>query len=241
MTFIRRLDRLGRHRDARNQAASANRHDDDVDVVPVANDLETERALSGDELQVVERMHIGQAAVSDELLCFLVRVVPDRAVQNDLGAVAARGGDFRGRRILGHDDHGLDAVDAGGKRDSLCMIARRGADHTAAALILGKQHELVERTANLVGPGPLEHLRLEADVEARPFAQRPRGQQRRAVNVWRDMAVRRLERLHSEGHRGHRHLPGHLAVSMISTRPSAATSPVCTVARAGNSLPKNER
>ena len=40
------LDRLDGHRDARNQPAAADRHDDDVDVRPVANDLEAERALT---------------------------------------------------------------------------------------------------------------------------------------------------------------------------------------------------
>ena len=64
--------------------------------------LEAERALSGDELQVVERMDVGQPAVADELFRLLVGLVPDRAVQHDLRAVAARRRNLRRRRVLGH-------------------------------------------------------------------------------------------------------------------------------------------
>ena len=207
----------------------------DVDVGPVANDLEAERALPGDELQIVERVHVGQPAIADELLRLLVGIVPDRAVQHDFGAVAARRRDLRRRRVLGHDDHRADAVDARGERHALRVIAGRGADDAAPALVLGKRHELVQRTADLVRPGALEHLRLEADVEAasarsasattgaacdacaaRHGAMPPRTPPGRAAAVATVICL------------------GHPAVTMISTSPSAATSPDCTVARAGN-------
>ena len=50
-----RVDALERHRDAGDQPAAANRHDDDVDVGPVLGDLEPDRALPHDQLLVVER------------------------------------------------------------------------------------------------------------------------------------------------------------------------------------------
>ena len=49
-----------------------------------------DRSLPGDQLLVVERMHVGQSLVAHQLLRLLVRLVPDRAVQHDLRAVSPR-------------------------------------------------------------------------------------------------------------------------------------------------------
>ena len=63
-----RVGRFMRHGHARNQPAAADRHDDDVDVGPVAEDLEANCPLPHDELHVVERMDVGVAAFGDQLL-----------------------------------------------------------------------------------------------------------------------------------------------------------------------------
>ena len=74
-----------------------------------------------------------------------------------------------------------------------------------------------------------------------------RRQQRRTVDVRRHAAVRRFEHLAPERKRRDSHGwrrgadDPRTAVSMISTRPSGATRPDWTVARAGKSRSKNAR
>ena len=106
----RRVARLERHRHARDQPAAADRHDRQLHLRPVLVDLEADRSLPDDQLLVVERMDVGVAALGDELLRLLVGLVPDRAVQHDLGAVGARRLDLRRRGVLRHADDRLDAV-----------------------------------------------------------------------------------------------------------------------------------
>src|SRR5581483_678484 len=165
-------------------------------------DLEAERALSGDELRIVEGVNVGVAALGDELLGLLVRVVPDLPVQHDLGAVGLRRGDFRRRRVLRHAHDGMNAVNLRGERDTLRMIAGRRTDHAAALLLLRQIRELVERAADLVRAGLLEDLRFQPDVEAGPLAEDPRGEERRLVDVARDDGAGALEV--GAGEAGHR-------------------------------------
>ena len=224
----RRLDVLDRHRDAGDQPAAADRHDDDVDLGPVADDLEAERALAGDELQVVERMHVGEAAIADQLLRLLVGLVPDRAVQHDLRAVAARRRDLRRRGVLGHHDDGLDAVDAARR----ARRPARGCRPTSR-----RRRGAVRRSVSCVNllSGPrILYDPVRWNISALSRTSKPvrslsdaRRQERRVVDVRRHARVGRVEDLAAERQR-HRVT----AVIMISTRPSGATSPVRTVVRA---------
>ena len=105
---VRRLDAdhahgrpvaLHRHRHAGDEPAAADRHDDRVELGPVLHHFEPQRPLSGNQLLVVERVDVGQPFVANQLLCLLVRLVPDGAVQDDLRAVAARCRDLRRRGV----------------------------------------------------------------------------------------------------------------------------------------------
>ncbi len=150
-------------------------------------------------------MDVGVAALGDELLRLLVGLVPDRAVQHDLGAVAFRGFDLRRRRVGRHADDGVDAVDPRGQRHALRVVAGGRADHAPPLLVVGEERELVERPADLVGARALEQLGLEPHVEAGGLAQHARGQQRRVVDVRADAGARLFERTRrGQGHQGHR-------------------------------------
>src|SRR5439155_5185744 len=161
------VDRLERHRYARDQPAAADWHDDDVGLRKVFVDFEAERPLPGYQLGIVERMDVREAALDDELLRPLVRLIPDRPVQHHFGAVATRRGHFGQRRVLGHHDDGVHAVQLRGQRDALRVVAGRRADDAAALLLVGQVRELVQRPADFVRPGPLEHFSLEANIEYR--------------------------------------------------------------------------
>ena len=191
--FDPRVRRLERHRHARDEPASADRHDDDVGLWKVFMDLEAERSLARDELRIVERMNICESALDDELPGFLVGLVPDRAVQHHFRSVRARRVDLGRRRILGHDDDGVHAIQPGGERHALCVVAGRGADDAAPFLLVGQVREFVERSTNLVRAGFLEHLGLEPNVEAGALAEDARGDERRLVDVGRDDRTRTLE------------------------------------------------
>ena len=58
------LQRLGRGGDAGDEAAAADRHDQRIDVGRVGEHLERDRALSRDDLEIVERMDEGQPALA---------------------------------------------------------------------------------------------------------------------------------------------------------------------------------
>ena len=96
-----------------------------------------------------------------------------------------------------HDDR-LDAVDLRRQRDALRVVAGRRAHHAAAPLLVGELRELVQRAADLVRAGALEDLGLQADVEAGRLAEHPRRQQRRVMDVRRDLRVRGLEHVARE-------------------------------------------
>src|SRR5207248_3530754 len=104
-------------------------------------------ALPGDELCVIEGMHICQSFRAHQLFGFLIRFVPDHAMEDDLGAVAFGRGDLRRRRVLRHADDGAHAVNLGGQRDSLRMIPRRGADDATPLLLIWPPRELTGRYA----------------------------------------------------------------------------------------------
>ena len=77
-------------------------------------------------------------------------------------------------------------MDLRGEGDALRVVARRRADDAAAFLLFGHQRELVERSADLVRADALKHFGLQPDVEPAAFAQLPRRQERRVLDVRRD-------------------------------------------------------
>ena len=175
-----------RARDAGDQAAAADRHDDVLDIGDLLEDLEGERSLAGHDIRVIERRDDDRAGALGECGRALQRLVDDVAVQHDLGAVVA------GRLQLGqgdterHEDRGRDAELAGGERDALGVVARRGCDDAAGALLGAQLGEQVERPADLVRPGALQVLGLEVDVLPEQLAQVARLLHGRDVDHRRD-------------------------------------------------------
>jgi hypothetical protein len=74
---------------------------------------------------IVEWTYVRQSLRAHELLRLLIRLVPDAAVEHDLGAVAARCRYLRRCRVLGHTHDGSNAVDLRGEGDTLRVIASR--------------------------------------------------------------------------------------------------------------------
>src|SRR5579884_506481 len=104
---------LERHGDTGDEPAAADRNDDHLHLGEILIDFQAKRALAGDELEVVEGVNQGEPTLLYQLECLLVRLVPDTAVQDDLGAVPLRRLDFGRSGVLGHDDDGGNVVEAG--------------------------------------------------------------------------------------------------------------------------------
>ena len=105
------------------QSAAAGRHDDDIRRGQVAEDLQTERALTRDDLGVVVRVQERGVLLLADLARLGVSVVIAVAREHDGRAVALSGlrlGDGRG---LGHDDRGRDAEAVRGVGHALRVVS----------------------------------------------------------------------------------------------------------------------
>ena len=208
------VQRLQRHRHSGNQPAAANRHHRYINLRKVFVYFQSQCALPGDELHIVERMNVGQPPLFAKLFGFFVGLVPDQAMLHNFRAVSPRGVDLRLRRVAGHHHHGLHLVDARGQRHALRMVARRRTNHAALALLFRQMAKLIQRPANFVRSGLLEHLRLQPYVESRPLAQQPRRQQRRVIRERRNYFPGFLKLLQGD-FRGGGDLWGHSSVLSI--------------------------
>ena len=88
------------------------------------------------------------------------------AVEDDLGAEVAGGGDLDERRGERHDDDGADAALGGVVGDALGVVAGGGGDDAAGGLVGSEGGDAVERAALLEGAGHLQVLELEVDLAA---------------------------------------------------------------------------
>ena len=105
MTRVAGSQLLDRGADARDQPSPADADHDHVDLRQVLDDLQADGALARDDTRIVERVQEEQAALVAQLLHPRERVPDVLAVEDDLGAVAARRPRLGARRVEGHD-HG---------------------------------------------------------------------------------------------------------------------------------------
>ena len=159
--------RLHRGGDAGDHAAASDRDDHHVEVGHLLEQLETDRALPGDHMVVVERVNEGEAALGLDLAGVRVRRIEVVAVEDHLGAQLARVGDLDERRPFGHHDDARDAQPRGMERNRLCVIAGRGRDGAARALLGAQREEAIEGPALLEGARHLQVLELEVGHRAR--------------------------------------------------------------------------
>src|SRR5690606_37808468 len=245
---VRPEPRVQRRRHTREQAAAAGRHDHGADVGHLLGDLQAERGLAGDDVDVVERVDDGAAGALGLGPGLDERLVDGPAVRAHGRAVALGRGHLGQRGALGHVDDGVDAERARRERHPLRVVARTGGDD-AAPLLLGAQarHPQV-RAADLERAAALQVLALEHDAGAGEPAERTglldRGARRDAVERrGRDLdLLERRVRHHravsssnssrtgsGTGSLPLRYLIAVLATAMIGTASSAPTMPPASV------------
>ena len=170
--------------DARDQAAAADGDENRMDRAGMlAQDFHANRALAGDHVRIVERVHEGHALFFFQQQGVVVGVGVRVAMQHDLDAGAAARFDrldFQGRGGRGHHDQRAAAEAAGRQRHALGVVAGRGADHAARTLLRRQVRHLVVGAAQLEAEHALHVFALEVNAVAHARRQR-RGQVERGL------------------------------------------------------------
>ena len=156
---------IGRH--PGNQPATTHRTENRIHRRGMlAQHFHGQRALAGNHLGIIVRMHEGQLLRGFQHACVLVSLAIGFTGQHHLGTTPANGIDLDlwcGHR---HHDHGPAAQSMGRQGDSLGMVAGRCRNHAARALRCRQMHHFVVGTAQLEGKHRLQILALEQDVIA---------------------------------------------------------------------------
>ena len=123
-------------RDATDQPAAADRHDHGRDVLDVVEQLEPDRALAGDDLRVVERMHERRTGLGRPFAGARHAGVDGVAAEPDGSAEALDRGHLRQRCLGRHEDLAAEPTCARGVRQRLRVVAGAARhDRTAPARI----------------------------------------------------------------------------------------------------------
>ena len=158
------LEELGKRRDARRQAASADRDQDDVHQRQVLDDLHGDRPLTGRDVRIVKGMDKGIAVLLGQGMRVRLGIVIDIAVQDDLGAQRLGPVDLDQGRRRGHDDHRPGPELPRRIGHALGVVAGGRRDQAPGPRLLRQRADLVVGPAHLVGAGPLHILGLEIDL-----------------------------------------------------------------------------
>ena len=78
-----RPQRFHRQRDARQQAAAADRHDDRVEIRHLFDDLDPHRSLAGDDRRIVVAIDVGEAFLLGDFVRVRFGFAEMRAVHHD--------------------------------------------------------------------------------------------------------------------------------------------------------------
>ena len=184
--FDPRRERLGRHRYAGDQAATADRHDDRVEIGLVGEEFEGDRPLPGDHRWVVVGVDKAQTAFAGKRLCGYARGSKAIASEHDGGAKSLGMVDLDKRRALGHDDRRRDGEALCVIGDTLGVVAGRHRDDAGAALLGAQGQQLVQGAALLERAGAMQGFELKVNFGADEFGQYRGGDGRRVRDGTRD-------------------------------------------------------
>jgi hypothetical protein len=181
---------LERDRDARDQAASPDRHDHGRELRHLFGQLQPNGALSRDHLVVVERMHQRQTVRFDPPSGLHRGVVERRPVQDDLRAERARPRYLDERRDDRHDDgrRNVQATRVVGER--LGVVAGTHGDDPAGTFLGSGDHQPVEGATLLERARAMHALELEVHTRLGHIRERERFGARRLLHAAADALPR---------------------------------------------------
>lgn len=125
--------RLERHGDAPGQTATGQERQNQLGLRQISEQFETDAALPGDDVGMVEGRDRRQALFADEPIDLGLRVVLRASDDPDFGAQRAHRVDLVRRHQRRHADHGAHARRARSVGDGAAMVAGGRGDQPAAA------------------------------------------------------------------------------------------------------------
>ncbi len=202
--LARRRDRGCRHRDAADQAAAADWHDQEVDVRSVLENLEREGGRAGDDVLVVVRRDELRAFLRRERLRLPLCLVVIGSFRAERRAVPPDRVELGRRCICGreHDQRQLERF--GGRRERAPVISGRGRDQPRWRVpAFEAREDRVERAARLERVGELQRLELQPDIAAGQVGEPERSHQRRPPDVRSDPppCAQHVNKVHGSGFR----------------------------------------
>ena len=149
---------------AGDQAAAAHGHDDGIQIGQLVKDLQTNGALTCDDLFVIVGVDEGHAGLGLQLHGLVVGIIIGAGHQTDLRAQALGIFHLHNGGTVRHTDDAPDAPAGGGQSHALCVVASRAGDHALFALLPGELADLIIGSPHLEAAGHLQVLSLEVEA-----------------------------------------------------------------------------
>ena len=151
--------------DAGNQTAAADGHNDRIQVIHLVEDLQTDGALSGDDVFIIKGMDKGVAVFLLQLQSLPVGIIVHTGYQTNLGTEALGGFHLGKRGIFRQADQRRDAALGSCQSNALGMVACGTGNNTLGLFFFAEHGNLVTGTAELKRAGSLKVFRLEIQLE----------------------------------------------------------------------------
>ena len=171
------------------QTAAADWCKDGVQIAHFFEQFLCGGGLASDDAIVVVRMNEMRASFSLHARGDLGARGNGWLAECDLAAVGFDGLDFHFRGVFRHDNVGGDAAPGGGASDRGAVVSAGGSDDAVRGLFVRKRKNRICRPANFEGAGLLQVFTFEEEFRAGDGVQRRRGENRGAMDPWRDTRV----------------------------------------------------
>ena len=146
------------------QTTTANTHNHGVNVRNLLQDLQTDGALTGNNVFIVEGVHEHRAGLFGVALRLRQSLIHGHAVQLNLSTVITGRSNLRQRRTQRHVNTSLNAQTVSRQSHTLSVVTRARRHDAALLLLLRKLRHTHVRTAHLEGTGTLQVLALEENL-----------------------------------------------------------------------------
>ena len=140
---------LETQRNAGRQATTADRDDDRLHVLELLGELQPHGALPGDDVAVLERVHVDGPGLLRQATAGRHCLLEARTGHLDGRAVAASRLDLRHRCVLGDDDRRRHARLARRPGHRLPVIAGARGHDTLRALVVGQRRHAIDSSSHL--------------------------------------------------------------------------------------------
>ena len=122
----------------RDKSAATYRNDDSFYIWQLVENLQTDGALPGDDILIIERMYEGVAMLISQFQRLLVGIIVNARYQTDFSTQSLGCFYLRDRSTFWQTDKTLHSHGGGTESYTLCMVARRTGYHTLRLFFIGE-------------------------------------------------------------------------------------------------------